>query len=252
MEQELIAKAREQFPDWYNGDILFDSHSAYINREEEEWQSADLILCGSEFVKQGIKACGGPDDRCVVVPYGVDIKNFYNIHNQLHSDFLNVLTVGTIGLRKGSPYILAVAKLLIGKAQFRMVGLIDASTQILKDLPENVEIMGPVPRSEIHKQFAWADVFLLPSLCEGSATVTYEAFAAGLPVICTANTGSLVTDGVDGFLVELGDYEGIASKLEYLSNAETLHEFSSYAREKARLCSLDAYSDRLINTLEAC
>ena len=52
---------------------------------------------------------------------------------------------------------------------------------------------------------AAADVFVFPSLFEGSAVVTYEALACGLPSIVTPNAGSVVRDGVDGFHVPAGD-----------------------------------------------
>jgi glycosyltransferase involved in cell wall biosynthesis len=61
--------------------------------------------------------------------------------------------------------------------------------------------------------YAWADVFLLPSICEGSAMVTYEALSWGLPVITTHNAGSIVRDTVDGWLVPIRDSEAIAKKL---------------------------------------
>ena len=29
-------------------------------------------FCGSDFVKEGIAACGGPVERCAIVPFGAD------------------------------------------------------------------------------------------------------------------------------------------------------------------------------------
>ena len=65
--------------------------------------------------------------------------------------------------------------------------------------------------------YAWADVFLLPFICEGSAMVTYEALSWGLPVITTHNAGSIVRDTVDGWLVPYRDSEAIA-----IENCESL------------------------------
>ena len=48
---------------------------------------------------------------------------------------------------------------------------------------------------------AAADVFVFPSLFEGSAVVTYEALACGLPSVVTPSAGSVVRDGAEGFLV---------------------------------------------------
>ena len=58
---------------------------------------------------------------------------------------------------------------------------------------------------------AAADVFVFPSLFEGSAVVTYEALACGLPGIVTAEAGSVVRDGVDGLIVPARDVEALAA-----------------------------------------
>jgi glycosyltransferase involved in cell wall biosynthesis len=48
---------------------------------------------------------------------------------------------------------------------------------------------------------ARADVLLLPSLCEGSAVVAYEAQAAGLALVQSAHTGLVVRPGETGLLL---------------------------------------------------
>ena len=143
-------------------------------------------------MRESIQASGGPiEERCRVVPYGICAPSPAPRENRV-SRSLRVLIVGAVGLRKGAPYVLAAAKLLKGKAEFRMAGQLDISAYGQESLREHVTLLGAVPRSEIQKQFAWADVFLLPSICEGSATVCYEALAYGLPVITTRNAGSVV------------------------------------------------------------
>ena len=74
-----------------------------------------------------------------------------------------------------------------------------------------------VPRSEVIRHYEWADIFLLPSLCEGSATSTYEALTAGLPVVCTPNCGSVVRHGTEGYLVPIRDPGAISDRLEALA-----------------------------------
>src|SRR5262249_11308352 len=105
--------------------------------------------------------------------------------------------------------------------------------------------------SQMALPYAWADVFLLPSVCEGSATVTYEALAAGLPVVCTPNTGSVVRDGVDGFIVPVGDVDAIVERLERLADPSLRAEFSVRARGRAAEFTLDAYRRRLLAALQA-
>ena len=59
-----------------------------------------------------------------------------------------------------------------------------------------------------------ADIFVLPSIEEGSALVTYEAMACGLPVVTTPNAGSVVRDGVEGFIVSIRDPDALAERIE--------------------------------------
>ena len=249
IERQLLREERETFPDW-EPPLLDDSFSEkFIEREQAEWQLADTILCGSEFVRESIAACGGPVERCAVVPYGVDMR-FPPIERPPHEGPLRVLTVGAVGLRKGSPYILEAAKRLKGKAEFRMVGPIQVLPQAESQLRAYLELVGPVSRMEILKHYAWADVFLLPSICEGSATVVYEALATGLPVICTPNTGSIVQDGVDGFIILIRDVETIVERIEYLAkDASVLAKIGAVAVENYVQISLARYRTDLISVV---
>jgi glycosyltransferase involved in cell wall biosynthesis len=132
-------------------------------------------------------------------------------------------------------------------AEFRLVGPVDLPAHLEHDLHAHLQLHGPVPRAEIARHFVWADVFLLPSVCEGSATVVYEALAAGLPVVTTPNAGSVVRDGIDGFVCPCGDAESICEKIEVLGRDRNL--VATMARE-ARLRSLDydvaSYGRRLL------
>ena len=98
--------------------------------------------------------------------------------------------------------------------------------------------------------FQWADVFLLPSLCEGSATVAYEALACGLPVIATPNTGTVVRDGVEGFIVPARDVDGIVQCLEKLVNDRNLlREMSRNARRRSTEFNFSVYRKNLLAAL---
>ena len=254
LELGLLSDETGRFPGW-EASTENTGASAYCDREEEEWKSADLILCGSEFVRDGIAQCGGPVEKCLVVPYGADFTNARAESRKEKAErstfsLLRVLTVGSVGLRKGSPYVLEAARQLKGKAQFRMVGSIGVEHEAEVKLRGHADLIGPVPRTELAEHFDWADVFLLPSLCEGSATVTYEALAYGLPVICTSNTGSVARDGVEGFVVPIRDAAAIVDKLLQLSNdSELLGRMSANGAIRAKEFTVAKYGDRLTSAL---
>lgn len=249
IEIDLLMAEQERFPEWEPPIQKNEALGEFMAREQAEWEQADVILCGSEFVRDGIAASGGPAEKCRVVPYGVDVK-FKFEERTWHAGPLRVLTVGAVGLRKGSPYVLEAARQLKGVAEFRMVGSVGVLPAARSRLAETVELLGAVPRSEIRRHFAWADVFLLPSLCEGSATVVYEALAAGVPVICTPNTGSIVQDGVDGFIVPMRDTQAIVERLVMLADSpDMLSGMQDRVHRNLNNVLLNEYGIRLTNTI---
>src|SRR5206468_7856155 len=59
-------------------------------------------------------------------------------------------------------------------------------------------------------------MFVFPSIDEGSALVTYEAMACGLPSVVTVNAGSQVRDGIDGCIVAVRDIDKLADRLTWM------------------------------------
>ena len=213
VERCLMEEERRRNPGW-ELPVNDKYASQYERREEAEWPLADLVLCGSEFVREGVIGRGAPATKCVVVPYGVDCgveDSTGRRHKRPRGEPLRVLTVGAVGLRKGAPYVLEAARRLHGKAVFRMVGRSALLPAAERQVRAAIQCMGTVPRSAVAGHYDWADVFLLPSICEGSATATYEALARGLPVICTPNAGSVVRNGLEGFVVPIRDPGAIAA-----------------------------------------
>jgi glycosyltransferase involved in cell wall biosynthesis len=246
----ILAEERDRFPEWETPLPDAGALAVLSAREREEWALSDVILCGSEFVAKGIGDCEGPQTRCAVVPYGVDSRFVSNAPRVRREARLRVLTVGEVGLRKGSQYVLAAAKTLGSAAEFRMVGQNRLPDAAVKALSKHLKLCGPIPRAEMQRQYDWADVFLLPSLCEGSATVVYEALSAGLPVICTFNTGSVVRDNAEGYIVPIRDADAIAEKLLHLANHPALlPEMSRNAIARSKQFSLSAYRERLLDVI---
>jgi len=257
IESELLDAERAKFPEW-DEDAATANVAGYTPtlrlreerclRQQEEWNAADVIFCGSEFVVDGIRRLRGPSSRCVVVPYGVE-GIAEPRRRSVPRTPLRVLTVGAVGLRKGSPYLLQAARAMGNAAQFRMVGPVHLSPAARAEVQSHVHLTGPVPRGEVRRHYEWADVFLLPSICEGSATATYEALAAGLPVLCTPNTGSVVTDGLDGFIVPACDHGAISDRLERFFEPGVLDAMSAAALAKARQFDMEAYGLRALAAL---
>jgi glycosyltransferase involved in cell wall biosynthesis len=145
------------------------------------------------------------------------------------------LFAGGITQRKGISYLLAAwARIRRPGWRLQLLGPLPASSGPLLPMLDQVELLGRVSHTEMPARMATADVFVFPSLFEGSAVVTYEALACGLPSVVTAQAGSVVRDGIDGFVVAPRDVDDLARRMEQLGNAPELRaRMSAAARKRA-------------------
>lgn len=93
------------------------------------------------------------------------------------------------------------------------------------------------------KYMARADVFVLTSHYEGFGNVLVEAMACGVPVIATSSPGTreIISDGVDGLLVDRHDAGEVAAAIErVLSDAPLRARLAAAGRERAKQFALPA------------
>jgi glycosyltransferase involved in cell wall biosynthesis len=161
--------------------------------------------------------------------------------------------VGQVSTRKGIPHLLAAWEQLNWQdSELLLAGAISLPAEVQQRYRHlaNVRFLGYAPNPLA--LFQQADIFVFPSLAEGSALVTYEALACGLPIITTFNSGSIVEDGREGFIIPIRDAQVIAGKLEHLRSDHKLRQqMAEAARIKANLFSWDRYGDRLVQSLKS-
>jgi len=217
-----------------------------LDRSRDEVHLAQLVLAGSNYVKGSLVEEGVASERIRVLPYGVDIERFRPAQRRSREKF-RLLFVGQISQRKGVKYLLEAMKQLgVPELELVMVGRIDGIEQGLASYESYFTHIPHLPYKEIHRIFASADAFVFPSLHEGSALVTYEALASGLPVITTENAGSVVRDGVEGFIIPIRDVAALKEKIRTLyENPELCREMGVRARERAEQFTWEAYRARL-------
>lgn len=254
--QSLILKEEQTlWPGWEEPLPPEEALARAYEVEQQEWEAADLILCPSEFVRQGMVRQGVPEGKLRLVPYGYEPPTAIPLRRPWDGKRpLRLLFVGAVTLRKGLPYLALALQQLRGlPLEARVVGPVALEEPGRARLAAVARLTGQVPRPEVAGQYQWADVFVFPSLCEGSATVIYEALAAGLPVITTPHAGSVVRNGEDGFIVPIRDAAALAEKIELLSaEPEMVAWMSQKARQRARDFSLERYGNNLFNTLISC
>ncbi len=88
-----------------------------------------------------------------------------------------------------------------------------------------------------------SDVFVLSSRWEGFGNVIIEAMACGVPVIstdCPYGPNEIITDGVNGLLVPVGDVEAMADAImTLLRNHELRARLADAGRKRAEYFSVD-------------
>ncbi len=88
-------------------------------------------------------------------------------------------------------------------------------------------------QKDVADYYAAFDALILPSANEGTPVSAIEALAGGRPVVATRVGGvpDVVRDGVDGFLVEPGDVDGMAERLSQLAaDASLRHRMGEAGR----------------------
>jgi glycosyltransferase involved in cell wall biosynthesis len=203
-----------------------------IERNEREYELADVIVAGSQFVAQTLREAGVAEAKIVLAEYGCDPLAWPYIPRQRSTPELQVALVGSDIVRKGTLRTLMAARLVKGVRVhvFGSVAGLPGGESAFLDVGV---FHGHVPRSDLSALLRRCHAFCLPSVWEGSAYAIGEAMASGLPSIVTPNAGSWVRDGVDGFLVPVGDVGAIAQALDRMKDEAARTRMAREARRNA-------------------
>jgi glycosyltransferase involved in cell wall biosynthesis len=153
-----------------------------------------------------------------------------------------------VNYRKGINFLLeAWDEANLEDAELLICGRVYRSIQkeIKKYKNNNVKFLGFV---DVKEYFKKSHIFIFPSLLEGSAKAVYEAMSYGLPVITTENAGSIIEDGKDGFIVDIGDVNGLIDKISYFyNNHNKIEEMGVNAFQKVKQYTWENYGKNVIN-----
>ena len=230
-----------------------------IEKEDEEFHAADIVMVLSNAAKQSLVQEGISEDKIFVNHCGVNLSQFVSFSKEDDGIF-KVIYCGNTSLRKGVHYLLqAFTELRLKNAELLLIGSLPTrkfSKLIEKYKVDNVCFMGTFPQSKLHKIYAQGSVFVLPSIADGFGMVVPQAMACGLPVIVTENVGAadIVTEGADGFIVPVRDVDALKERILWLYKQPELRKsmgHAAMAKAKSEL-SWDAYGDRLVEFLEKC
>jgi len=221
---------------------------AGIARDQHKWACSDQVLVPSEYCLQSSIALGCDPAKINLVPYGIP-EHWFDLVPDPEPGRL--LFVGQVGLRKGNHVLAEACRLLQSRGvpfECRVAG--PHHVDVTHPLFAGPTYLGQVPRSQVREEFRRADLFVLPTLAEGMALVHLEAMACGVPVITTPHCGSVVRDGVEGFLVPIRDSQALADRLQQLLEDRALrNEMGAAARQRAMQFTWKHYGHMLMKAI---
>lgn len=194
---------------------------AMVDRVEEEYARADLIRVSSDWARQTFINHGVAPEKVIVVPQRPPALEAPPPADRAAGRAagggrLRVCFVGTLDLRKGFAYLLRSARRLgPDRVGLTLVGgTVDRLTRrLLAREAGGLDVrVAPGDPSDAYRD---ADLFVLPTLEDGSPFVVLEAMAAGLPLIVTDQCGNspLVRPGQTGWVVPAGDEGALTAAL---------------------------------------
>ncbi|MBW4646739.1 MAG: glycosyltransferase family 4 protein [Goleter apudmare HA4340-LM2] len=197
-----------------------------IAREEREYQLADVVVVLSTFAQKSFITQNIPPLKIKILPLGTQLNKFRpeqpvieeRCYRILHEPKLRILMVGTFSYRKGVIYLVDIAKLCSQFCQFKFVGSITREAQELaKKSTRNIEFISKQPQFELPKIYAWADIFIFPTIEDGYAVVLAQAQAAALPILTTENCSGrdIVVEGKTGWILPIRNLESFVNRLQW-------------------------------------
>ena len=201
---------------------------------------ADSIRIGTQYEKNKVSSMLGiPAERINVIPVSADVQKFSKAPGSASKKEL----LRELGLERFKSIVVSVGRL---KHQKDFPTLIHAMDEIRKSCPDtalcilgegperekiladidrfnlhdSVVLTGAVPHEEVARYLAACDVYVMPSIYEGTCIALAEACIAGKPVVSTAFAGAhdLIIDGETGYRVPIKDAGAIAGRIIYLLN----------------------------------
>lgn len=208
--------------------------SAWTADQLREFESATCIWAESRFVARSVRALGVPEERIlsltppiVFPPFGVECG----------ADRSLPLRCATVqgGRRKGTALLFELWPRLEGKARLEIFGSLEPALRGMQ--PAGVIHHGHLVPELYRAELARCEVALFPTFADGGPRALFDAMAAGLCPIATANCAApeLILEGETGFLVPVGDVNALETRLHWcLDHRDELRRIGAHAREAVR------------------
>jgi colanic acid/amylovoran biosynthesis glycosyltransferase len=213
---------------FHKGDILLGDEQTPAVYTRLRQQGDAFLAISDSWNRRKLVEFGFDNRRIVTHRIGVDVTRIPFRPRAARGNDLDILTVARLHQEKGLHHgITAVAALRAARTdlrvRYRIIGGGDAEPDLRAligrlGVADAVTLLGPQPTAEVLAWMQRSDVFLLPSLAEGTPTVLLEAQASGLPIVATDVGGvrDILPDGRSGFLAPGDDAGALIASLNRL------------------------------------
>lgn len=221
---------------------------------------SDVIIANSRSTGNALKV---NQNKVRIVYNAIEKSEADSEIIQRDSDSITIGMAGRINRWKGQKLFVDAAEQVLKKnsnVKFVIAGEAYTGELYLKEeliryikekkLEKSIKLLGQV--TDMSKFYRSIDIFVLPSIQpEPFGLVVIEAMKYSLPVIATNHGGptEIISDGVDGFLVDYHEQSDMAKKMQMLIENEQLRRDIG---KRARLKQIQQFSmSSVITALEA-
>lgn len=193
---------------------------------------ASQVIVTSKEVKNHLSKKYDPK-KLAMIPNGVDTNLFRKLQKP-NNQKLTVLFVGRLEAQKNLSNLIYALKDL---TSYRVILVGDGSQKIkllklAKKQKIELEVKNAIDYEKLPKEFAKADIFVLPSLIEGNPKILLEAMSCQMAVLGSNVEGirEIISDEKNGLLCATNT-KSIEKELKKLQNAHLRKELGANARK---------------------
>jgi glycosyltransferase involved in cell wall biosynthesis len=192
-----------------------------LAREEAEYESADFLLCPSDFVARTFVDQGFAADKLLRHQYGFNDSVFFpEAKPRDNNKGLTCLFAGGCAPRKGLHYALEAWL----QSQAHKAGRFLVAGGFVPGYGERLSVQLAHPsvqvlghRNDLPDLMRKSDVLILPSVEEGSALVTSEGRGCGCVLLVSDAAGAICEHGVNALVHRVGDVQTLTRHLDMVN-----------------------------------
>jgi glycosyltransferase involved in cell wall biosynthesis len=200
-----------------------------LRKEEQEYRLADYLLCPSDFVVRTFLDEGFPREKLKRHQYGYDATTYHPDASRPRENRkgLTMLFAGDCAVRKGLHFALE-AWLQSPASQdgtFLIAGkFLPAYAERLDRWLSHPSVHVLGFRNDVPELMRRSDVFVLPSIEEGSALVTSDARGSGCVLLVSEAAGAICKHMENALVHRVGDVKTLAEHITMLHEDRSVLE----------------------------